>query len=97
MINNSKGDVIDNNMHVFSSKCCSRLSQIMFGLKDLVNFASASGDGIIVIFAHQISTHVCAILCYTVCTICMYVHVFVCIFYLCICTVIITCVQEGRN
>jgi len=31
----------------------------MFGLKDLVNFASPSalGDGKIVIFKHQVSTH----------------------------------------
>jgi len=29
----------------------------MFGLKNLVSFASASGDGKIVIFAPQVSTH----------------------------------------
>jgi len=29
----------------------------MFGLKNLVNFASASGDGKINIFAPQVSTH----------------------------------------
>jgi len=29
----------------------------MFGLKDLVNFASASGDRKIVVFAPQVSTH----------------------------------------
>jgi len=35
----------------------------MFGLKDLVNFAStsASGDGKIVIFTPQVSTHACKI------------------------------------
>jgi len=33
----------------------------MFGLKDLVNFASTSGDGKIVVFAPQVSTHACAI------------------------------------
>jgi len=32
----------------------------MFGLKDLVNFASALGDGKIDIFATQVSTHTCA-------------------------------------
>jgi len=31
----------------------------MFGLKDLVNFASASGDGKINIFAPQDSIHAC--------------------------------------
>jgi len=32
----------------------------MFGLKDLINFASASGDGKIDIFTPQVSTHACA-------------------------------------
>jgi len=32
----------------------------MFGLKDLVNFASASGDGKNDIFTPQVSTHTCA-------------------------------------
>jgi len=29
----------------------------MFGLKDLANFASASGDGKVDIFSPQVSTH----------------------------------------
>jgi len=29
----------------------------MFGLKDLVNFASASGDGKIIVFTPQVPTH----------------------------------------
>jgi len=32
----------------------------MFGLKDLINFASASGEGKIDIFASKVCTHVCA-------------------------------------
>jgi len=44
--------VINNNVHALGSKCCLRLS----GLKDLVNFASASGEGKIDILALQVST-----------------------------------------
>jgi len=57
MIDNLKGHVIDNNVHAFA------ITNVkMFGLKDLVNFASASAsmDRKIVIFAPQVSTHACA-------------------------------------
>jgi len=44
-------------MHTLSVASVIRVYHEYVGLKDLVNFASASGDGKIDIFAPQVSTH----------------------------------------